>query len=243
MLNHLLIAVVILAASTVAGTRTSAAAASANASISTTPGTSPGTSASPGSGAPGSAKEIQVGRFSFGDLSGWFDKPFKGKTVYTLEGSVLKARSVKSSSGLIKKLSVDTRKYPKLSWNWRIDHSLKREDIKSKKGDDFAARVYVLFPRTFFWRMRAINYVWANKMAKGSEAVSPYTANSVIIALESGDEKAGVVVQEERDIREDYRRIFGEEPPLLGAVAILTDTDDTQDEATAWYGDITLGAP
>jgi len=241
MLNHLLIAAFILAAGTVAGTRTTACAASA--STSTSASISPSVSAPPTAGVPGPAKEIPVGRFSFGDLSGWSDKPFKGKTIYTLESGVLKARSVKSASGLIKKLSVDTRKFPKLSWNWRIDHSLKREDIKSKKGDDFAARVYVIFPRTFFWRMRAINYVWANKMAKGSEAVSPYTANSVIIALQSGDEKAGVVVPEERDIREDYRRIFGEEPPLLGGVAILTDTDDTQDEATAWYGDITLGAP
>ena len=188
-------------------------------------------------------KEIPVGRFSAGDLSGWSDKVFKGKTDYTLEGGVLKAHSVKAASGLIKKLSVDTRKYPKLSWSWRIDHSLKREDIKSKKGDDFAARVYVVFPRTLFWRMRAINYVWAGKMAKGSEAPSPYTGNSVLVAVESGDEKAGTVVQEERNIYEDYRRIFGEDPPLLGGVAIMTDTDDTQDEATAWYGDISLGAP
>ena len=156
---------------------------------------------------------------------------------------MLKAHSVKAASGLIKKLSVDTRKYPRLSWNWRIDHSLKREDIKSKKGDDFAARVYVVFPRTFFWRMRAINYVWANKMPKGSAAPSPYTANSVIIALESGDDRAGTVVFEERNVYEDYKKVFGEEPPLLGGVAIMTDTDDTQDEATAWYGDITLGAP
>ena len=187
--------------------------------------------------------DIPVGRFSAGDLSGWKDQVFKGKTSYTLEDGVLKAHSVKAASGLIKKLSIDTRKYPKLSWSWRIDHTLKREDIKSKKGDDFAARVYVVFPRTFFWRMRAINYVWANKMAKGSEAPSPYTANSIIIALETGDDKAGVVLQEERNIYEDYKRVFKEEPPLLGGVAIMTDTDDTQDEATAWYGDITLGAP
>jgi hypothetical protein len=194
-----------------------------------------------GSAAP--IQDIPVGRFSAGDLSGWSDKPFKGKTSYTLDGGLLKAHSVKSASGLIKKLSADTRKYPKLSWSWRVDHSLTREDIKSKKGDDFAARVYVVFPRTFFWRMRAINYVWAGKMPKGSEARSPYTANSAIIALESGDEKAGVMVPEERNIYEDYKRVFGEEPPLLGGIAIMTDTDDTQDEATAWYGDITLGAP
>lgn len=44
-------------------------------------------------------------------------------------------------------------------------------------------------------------------------------------------------------VYEDYKRIFGEEPPLLGGVAIMTDTDDTRDEATAWYGDIVLHAP
>jgi hypothetical protein len=187
--------------------------------------------------------EIPIARFSTSELSGWSDKVFKGKTSYSLEEGVLKAHSVKGASGKIKKVSIDTKKYPKLSWSWRIDHTLKGEDIKKKSGDDFAARVYVVFPRTFFWRMRAINYVWAAKMPKGSEAPSPYTSNSVIVAVESGDEKAGSWVSEERNIYEDYKKIFGEEPPLLGGVAIMTDTDDTQDEATAWYGDITLHAP
>ena len=80
-------------------------------------------------------------------------------------------------------------------------------------------------------------------MPKHGEARSPYTSNSVIVALESGDDLAGNWVHEERDIYQDYRRIFGEEPPLLGGVAIMTDTDDTKDEANAWYGDITLRAP
>jgi hypothetical protein len=187
--------------------------------------------------------DITVGNFSNSDLSGWSDQPFKGKTVYTLEDGAYKAHAVKAASGKIKKLSVDTRKYPTLTWRWKIDHTLKKEDIKLKTGDDFAARVYVVFPRTFFWRMRAINYVWSAKMPKGSEARSPYTKNVVIVAVESGDEKAGSWVSEERNVYEDYKRIFGEEPPLLGGVAIMTDTDDTQDEATAWYGDITLHAP
>ena len=207
MLNHLLIAIIILAAGA------------------------------------SSAQEIPVARFSNGDLSGWSEKVFKGKTSYTLENSVLKAHSVRAGSGLIKKLSVDTQRYPKLSWSWRIDHTLKGENIMTKQGDDFAARVYVVFPRTFFWRMRAINYVWAAKMPKLGEARSPYTSNSVIVALESGDDLAGTWVHEERNIYQDYRRIFGEEPPPLGGVAIMTDTDDTQDEANAWYGDITLRAP
>ncbi|WP_243371957.1 DUF3047 domain-containing protein [Geotalea sp. SG265] len=202
--------------------------------------------------APSLATELAVGKFSTDDLGGWTEKPFRGKTLYSLtkdEGkSVLMAHSLKAGSGLIKKLSVDTRKFPILRWSWKIDHTLQKEDIKTKKGDDFAARVYVIFPRTFFWRMRAINYVWSAKMAKESFAPSPYTSNSVIIAVESGDESVKKWVSEERNIYDDYRKVFGEEPPLLGGVAIMTDTDDTQDEATAYYGDIFLvgkpqGAP
>jgi hypothetical protein len=192
---------------------------------------------------PAQGNEISVARFSASDLSGWTDQAYKGKTSYVLEDGALKAHAVKAGSGKVKKIKVDLKKYPRLTWSWRIDHTLKREEIKEKSGDDFAARVYVIFPRGFFWRMRAINYVWAAKMPKKSEVPSPYTNNSMIIAVESGDEKAGKWVFEERNVYEDYKRIFGEEPPLVGGVAIMTDTDDTQDDATAWYGDITLHAP
>ncbi|HEY6839563.1 MAG TPA: DUF3047 domain-containing protein [Geobacteraceae bacterium] len=194
-----------------------------------------------------SGGELSVGKFGAGDLSGWHDKPFKGTTVYSLvkEGgkSVLKAQSVRSASGLIKEMSFDAKKYPLLRWSWKVEHSLRKEDVTKKSGDDFAARVYVVFPRTFFWRMRAINYVWAAKMPKDSSAPSPYTSNAMIVAVESGDAKAGEWVSEERNIYEDYKRLFGEEPPAVGAIAVMSDTDDTRDEVTAWYGDITVASP
>lgn len=189
------------------------------------------------------AADIPVGRFSHLDLSGWSDKKFRGKTDYSFDQGALKAHSAGGASGKIRKLSVDPRQYPKLSWSWRIDHALKKEDIASKQGDDFAARVYVVFPRALFWRMRAINYVWAGKMPKGSHAPSPHTGNVVVVAVESGDAKAGSWVFEERDIYEDYKRFFGEDPPRVGGIAVMTDTDDTREETTAWYGDITLHAP
>ena len=106
--------------------------------------------------------------------------------------------------------------------------------------DDFAARVYVVFPSALFWRTRAINYVWASKLPKNMAAPSPFTGNAVILAVESGEERAGRWVSEERNFYEDYKRLFGEEPTRIGAVAIMTDTDDTKDEVTAWYGDISL---
>ncbi|MBI1921108.1 MAG: DUF3047 domain-containing protein [Geobacter sp.] len=193
--------------------------------------------------------ELVVGKFSASDLSGWTDEIFKGKTSYAIvtenNRTVLKAHSDKAASGLIRKVKLDPREYPILRWSWKVEHTLKKEDIKIKKGDDFAARVYVVFPKTafpklFLWKVRAINYVWSSRMPKDTSAPSPYTKNNMIVAVESGDEKAGQWVMEERNIYEDYRKLFGEEPPKTGAIAIMSDTDDTQDEVTAWYGDITL---
>jgi len=193
-----------------------------------------------------SAAELPVGNFSSGSLNGWDSKTFKGKTDYSLVSedgkTVLKAESKNAASGLIKKISLDPKKYPVLRWSWKIAHTLQKEDITSKHGDDFSARVYVVFPRSFFWRARAINYVWAGKMAKGSAAASPFTDNVMVVAVETGDANAGKWVTEERNIAADYKKLFGEEPPFIGAVAVMTDTDNTGDEATAWYGDITLQA-
>lgn len=190
------------------------------------------------------AAELVLGEFSSGNLTGWSYKIFKGKTTYTVikenGKSVLKAHSKNGASGLLKKVKLDPKEYPVLRWSWKVEHALKGEDVTHKSGDDFAARVYVVFPRTFFWQTRAINYVWASRLPKGSSVPSPYTSRALIVAVESGDEKAGQWVNEERNIYEDYRILFGEEPPMLGAVAIMTDTDDTRDEATAYYGDIFL---
>jgi hypothetical protein len=140
----------------------------------------------------------------------------------------------------LKKVTLDPKKNPLLRWSWKVEHTLKGEDVTKKSGDDFAARVYVVFPSAFFWKIRALNYVWASNLQKSRAVPSPYTGNAFILAVESGEEKVGTWVTEERNIREDYKRFFGEEPPRIGAVAVMTDTDDTGDEVTAWYGDISL---
>ena len=129
-----------------------------------------------------------------------------------------------------------------LRWSWKIEHTLQKENVTRKSGDDFAARVYVVFPGTFFWQTRAINYVWAARLPKNSAAPSPYTANAMVVAVESGENRVGSWIHEEQNIHADYRRLFGEEPPPVGAVAVMTDTDDTGDEVSAWYGDITLAS-
>jgi hypothetical protein len=193
------------------------------------------------------AGPILVDDFSSGLRPGWSEKSFRGHTRYTPvtdEGrSALKAESRASASGLVFPVAFDPKAYPRIAWSWKVARALASGDERSKGGDDYAARIYVIFPSGLFWRTRALNYVWAGRQPAGSVWPNAFTSNARMLAVESGDGKAGRWVDEVRDLRADFRRAFGEEPPEAGAVAIMTDTDNAGGEATAWYGPIRLLPP
>lgn len=190
------------------------------------------------------AEEIAVGRFSSEGLSGWETKSFKGITDYTVVKengrSVVKATSRASASGLVKKFRFNPARHRYVRWSWKISRTIEGGDEKKKSGDDYAARIYIVFPGKHFWQMRAINYIWANKLPKGEYVSSPYAADSKMVAVESGNGNAGLWITEERDLLADYRRMFGAEPDEAEAIAIMTDTDNTGGRAEAWFGDISL---
>lgn len=190
------------------------------------------------------AEELAVSRFAAEGLKGWESKEFKGQTRYQPvkdDGrTVIKAQARGSASGLFKKLELDPKTYRYLSWSWKIAGTVTGGDEKTKAGDDYAARVYVVFPGRFFWQTRAINYIWANKLPKGKSVPNAFTGNAMLLAVQSGQDKAGQWLHETRDILADYHQLFGEDPREIGAIAIMTDTDNTGGEATAWYGEITL---
>jgi len=199
----------------------------------------------PCAAAGGSAHDImEIGRFSTGSMAGWERKIFKGQTEYriTVDGGrrVLRAESRGGASGWYHRLKVEPRDYPLLRWSWKVAGTVRGENARSKQGDDFSARVYLVFPGYFFWQTRSIAYVWSGSLKKGESVPNAYTSRVMIVAVESGDSLAGRWVREERNYLEDYRRLFGEEPGQLGAVAIMTDTDNTNSQASAWYGDISL---
>ena len=193
---------------------------------------------------PACADDLAVSRFSVEGLAGWTPKKFAGTTDYRLvndNGRVaVKATSHAAASGLIKKIRFNPATYRYLRWSWKIDHTIKGGDERSKAGDDYAARLYVVFPGRLFWQMKAINYIWANILPKGESIPNPYTAENMMLAVESGPAEAGQWRCEERDIVADYRFLFGEDPEEATAIAIMTDTDNTGASATAWYGEITL---
>lgn len=104
-----------------------------------------------------------VSNFSSDGLSGWTTKSFKGQTQYTLVKengiTVVKAHSNGTASGLFKEVSLTPVKYRYLNWSWKVAGTVANGNEYRKDGDDYAARVYVVFPGRFFWQTRAINYI------------------------------------------------------------------------------------
>jgi len=192
----------------------------------------------------GRTKELAVSNFELDGLKGWTPKIFEGKTDYSLVKEngrvVVRATSHAAASGLVKQIQFNPAEYRYLRWSWKIENTIAGGDEKTKAGDDYAARLYVVFPGYFFWQTRAINYIWANHLPKGESIPNAYTAQAMMVVVESGPSLAGRWLNEERDIWSDYKLLFGEEPMETTAIAIMTDTDNTGDSAVAWYGDIVI---
>lgn len=178
------------------------------------------------------------------ELSSWQKKSFKGETVYSIEkegnSAVVRAESSASASGYYRKISLSAKQYPYLNWSWKVQGVVPAEDPYSKACDDYAARVYIVFPGRFFWQTRSIVYVWADRLPVGKIIASPYSDRVAVVAVESGNGQAGIWRQERRNYVEDYRRYFKSEPDDPVVVAFMTDTDNTGGHALAWYGDISF---
>jgi hypothetical protein len=183
-------------------------------------------------------------------------------TVFSLvkdgDEVVVKAVSQASASGLIREIKIDPREFPILQWRWKVGNVLKKGDVRRKEGDDYPARIYVTFEydpqklsfldrtkyglvKAFYGQyppLAALNYIWESQAPKGTLVPNPFTERAMMIVVESGTEKLNQWITEERDILEDYRKAFGEDPPMINGVAIMTDTDNTGESAVAYYGDI-----
>jgi Protein of unknown function (DUF3047) len=193
------------------------------------------------------AGRVVVGDFSAGDLTGWEPEVFHGKTAYDLVRlngqTVLRAQSDKSASGLVRRVRIDLVRTPVLHWRWRVENVLRGVDERTKAGDDYPARVYVIFSGgLFFWNTRAINYVWSNNQPAGTVWPNAFTAGAQMVAVESGTERVGRWVEERRNVREDFARYFGNEADTVDAVALMTDTDNSGQSAVSYYGNMYFAA-
>ena len=213
---------------------------------------------------------IEVGNFSSlpagSDFpSAWKPLTFnkvKQHTRYSLVADngimVVKAASNSSASGIIRKVSIDPKIYPVVTWRWKVTKIYAKGDVTKKKGDDYPARIYIMFKYDpdkagFFEKIKyevtkalygeyppvaALNYIWASNAPEGTIVPNPYTDKSMMITVESGVQKLNNWVEEVRNIYQDYKKAYGEEPPLISGVAIMTDSDNTKESAVSFFGDI-----
>ncbi|MBW2467295.1 MAG: DUF3047 domain-containing protein [Deltaproteobacteria bacterium] len=188
--------------------------------------------------------EIIIDDFKNGIKPGWKPKSFKAITEYTWvkdnSRSYIRATSSNAASGLIYEIEYDPEMYPYIIWNWKVDNTLANGDARKKSGDDYGARIYVIFPSYLFWNTKAINYIWANKLPRNSAVPNPYTSNDIMVSVQSGPLNTDKWLSETRNVYEDYIRFFNKKPSKVGAIAIMTDTDNTGESTSAGYGPIAV---
>lgn len=182
------------------------------------------------------------------ELKGW-DKKLLGqkKTEYELaevDGvKCLKANSSDSASAFYYKQKLSWQKDPFISWDWKaikFPDLTRKESIGEKEEFDFVAQVYVVFHANFFLNMKAIQYVWTKETTIGTSMASPYTKNVKLLVLESGESEEWK--HERRNLREDYRKLFGKELEAdVEAVSFMSDADSTDSTSQAGLKDLTLG--
>lgn len=194
-----------------------------------------------------------VKKFSFSDesaLKEWEEKVFKNKVVYRIEKengmSYVRALSDKAASALYYRIKLDAKNdRPVVTWKWRVEKFPTKafpESLEAKDKDDFAARVFVIFPAMFITNWKVLEYVWSETIPVGTTGTSEYSKNIKLIVLQQGLGKDKQWFTEERDVYADYVKLFGRPPEYnVGAIAIMTNTEHTGTSADAMYADIEIG--
>jgi hypothetical protein len=187
----------------------------------------------------------------------WEPKIFSGESFYTIENYkgrfALKAISEKSASGLGLKKQIDLNQTPYINWSWLIEKKLLGLDERSKNGDDFAARIYVVIDGGFMiWKTKSLNYVWSSNQVQGQVWDNAFAGSSVkMMSIKGAQAQLGRWFEEKRNVYQDLIDTFGDKGSeaanrkayrFIDVVAIMTDTDNSGKNAESYYGDIIFNA-
>jgi Protein of unknown function (DUF3047) len=212
--------------------------------------------------APLVAGSFAAGLTPGGTPIGWKQRRIAGRTRFSIAkdgaDAVLRVEATGGATGLFKEFRADPQQYPLVAWRWKIDRLIAAADERKKDKDDCAARLFVIFKDDLpgasrFSRLKqklastvssavppgvAICYVWANRLNKDEAIASPYTDWVRVVAVESGAGRAGQWVAVERNVFEDFKKFFGKPPKQILGIAVMTDSDNTNQTAVAYYSDI-----
>ena len=200
----------------------------------------------------------------------WRLSGLKRPTEYQLvdhEGrTVIVARARASASGLVFPIAVDLKEYPYLHWHWKVPALIQGADNTQRHLEDSPVRIVITFDgdksklpldeRLFADQFRMFTkqefpyailmYIWENRAPVGRVIDNVHTSRIKMIVADTGPENLGKWRSESRNVYEDFKRAFGEEPQRIRSIGIMTDSDNTGGDAEAYYGDISFlrpGAP
>ena len=169
------------------------------------------------------------------------------KTSYSVSsnenGNYLKAIADNGASGLGKELKIDLNKTPFINITWKVEKDLKGIKENTKKGHDFAARVFVI-KKTGATPLsnRAINYVFSSNNEVGKNWPSPYTKKSIDYVLSSTKNNLNKWVTVKANVKDDFMKLHGIEVLDISGIAIMTDTDNSKLKAISYYQNIYFSA-
>ena len=196
------------------------------------------------------AKNVKVFEFTQIELSDLKVRKVRGadnKTIYTVgankNGKFLKAVADNAASGLGKEIKIDLNKTPFINITWKIEKDLSGIKENSKKGHDYAARVFVI-KKTGATPLsnRAINYVFSSNSTIGTNWPSPYTKKSIDNVLSTTIESINKWVTVKANVKDDFKKFHDLDVNELDGVAIMTDTDNSKMRAITYYQNIYFSA-
>jgi len=173
----------------------------------------------------------------------WRERSFAGNTTYTIDttenGETIKGETNGQASVLYRQTTVDLNQASQVSWEWKIDHVYHGADEKTRAGDDFPARFYVVVQTGALpWQTKTINYVWASNEPEKTHWLNPYTEDALMLVLNSGDSDAGQWIAHQRDVVADFKRYWKLDVTELSGYAFMVDGDNTGSQGVAWFRDL-----
>ena len=196
------------------------------------------------------AENVNIFKFTEQELSELDVRKVRGadnKTVYTVgsneNGNFLKAVADNAASGLGKEVKIDLNKTPFINITWKIEKDLQGINENSKKGHDFAARVFAV-KKTGATPLsnRAINYVFSSNSAVGQSWPSPYTKKSIDNVLATTKDNLNVWVTVKANVKEDFKKFHDLDVNELDGLAIMADTDNSKMKSISYFQNIYFSA-
>ncbi len=192
------------------------------------------------------ANEIKVFDFTSTELAELEVRKVRGaknKTIYSIgtneSGNFLKAVADNAASGLGKEIKIDLNETPFINITWKVEKDLSGIKENTKKGHDFAARVFVIKKTgATLLSNRAINYVFSSNNNVGLNSPSPYTKKSIDNVLASTKDNLNKWITVKANVKEDFKRFHNLEVNELDGLAIMSDTDNSKMKSIAYFQNI-----